>query len=164
MTEATTPRVLLVGERFNLGGRRWPSAERLMVRDCASWLERSRAMGCYTEERNPRGREKLQRAGLRWDDALNLLPPAACSEWDADLAAWAGYHLEELLGCEEPSWTYHRVLLLGARVARAIELKYVPLKQLGRYVMVPHPSGLSRAWNDPTTFCRARALMEEVLR
>lgn len=35
-------------------------------------------------------------------------------------------------------------------------------KDIRTYVILPHPSGLSRAWNEPGAFDRARAVLREV--
>jgi len=51
------------------------------------------------------------------------------------------------------------VVLLGAKVAGAFEQPFEPFTRSGRFVIFPHPSGLSRLWNDSGAFERARALM-----
>ena len=62
-----------------------------------------------------------------------------------------------------------RVVLLGAKVTRAFSLAFEPfthrlVETIGRsthYVVLPHPSGLSRAWYEPGAFERARAVLRE---
>jgi len=58
-----------------------------------------------------------------------------------------------------------RIILLGAKVTRAFDFEYVPFthpsRRYDRYVILPHPSGLSRAWNEPGAFERARAVLRE---
>ena len=67
------------------------------------------------------------------------------------------------------------LVLLGARVCQAFRIKYDPFSQVHVYpsnplglsstrpaVILPHPSGLSRAWNDPQSAVRARELIKEV--
>jgi hypothetical protein len=53
------------------------------------------------------------------------------------------------------------VVLLGAKVAEAFGQPFEPFTREGRFVRLPHPSGLSRLWNDSGAFGRARALMHE---
>lgn len=53
------------------------------------------------------------------------------------------------------------VVLLGAKVAAAFGYPFRPFTRDLRYVHLPHPSGLSRLWNESGTFERARALMRE---
>lgn len=51
-------------------------------------------------------------------------------------------------------------LLLGRKVATAFGLKDAELfSTVGRFVVIPHPSGRCREWNDPTAFQRARGLV-----
>jgi uracil-DNA glycosylase len=58
------------------------------------------------------------------------------------------------------------VVLLGARVAQAFALKFTPFSVVAacnpaQFVILPHPSGLSRAWNEPGAFDRARGVLRE---
>lgn len=65
------------------------------------------------------------------------------------------------------------VVLLGARVARAFQYPFDPFavhtsywsgtvfNGIGRVVVLPHPSGLSRAWNAPGAYERAREALRE---
>lgn len=70
----------------------------------------------------------------------------------------------------------HQFVLLGTKVCRAFDVAYVPFTvdvappdtdAEGRalpelpYVVLPHPSGLCRAWNEPGAFERARAVLQE---
>lgn len=55
-------------------------------------------------------------------------------------------------------------VLLGARVAAAFGLTYAPFSHFGGTdgrcgVVLPHPSGLSRGWNAPGAFDRAREMI-----
>lgn len=56
-------------------------------------------------------------------------------------------------------------VLLGAKVCAAFEVKFNPfyawMSALGTFVVLPHPSGLSRAWHDPASFERARSVLRE---
>lgn len=52
------------------------------------------------------------------------------------------------------------VVLLGRKVATAFCLeKAPPYTAVGRYVILPHPSGLNRVWADPTAAVRAREVL-----
>jgi hypothetical protein len=59
------------------------------------------------------------------------------------------------------------VVLLGAKVARVCAAAYVPFTVIARTglcplrVILPHPSGLSRAWHAPGAYDRARAVLRE---
>ena len=53
------------------------------------------------------------------------------------------------------------IVLLGAKVAAAFDLPYEPFTRRGRFVILPHPSGRCRAWNDSSAFERARAILRE---
>jgi hypothetical protein len=60
-------------------------------------------------------------------------------------------------------------VLLGAKVCAAFEVAFVPFTTVGRrartgqpvYVVLPHPSGLSRAWSKRGAFERARKTLRE---
>lgn len=64
-----------------------------------------------------------------------------------------------------------RFVLLGAKVARAFGLAWAPFTRgevraeypvaTHSWVQLPHPSGLSRSWNEPGAFERARAVLRE---
>jgi hypothetical protein len=64
------------------------------------------------------------------------------------------------------------IVLLGAKVCAAFEVDFVPFRLVGDrtagrgprdpvYVVLPHPSGLSRAWNAPGAYARARGVLRE---
>ncbi len=54
-------------------------------------------------------------------------------------------------------------VLLGAKVCRAFDVEYRPFEYHDPDVVVlPHPSGLCRAWNEPGAFDRARYLLRIV--
>ena len=55
-----------------------------------------------------------------------------------------------------------KVVLLGAKVCAAFSLAFEPFTVvLGRVAILPHPSGLSRAWNEPGAFERARQVLRD---
>ncbi len=52
------------------------------------------------------------------------------------------------------------VVLLGRKVAAAFGYAdHVPFSRIGRFVLLPHPSGRCHAWNDPSSPGRARELI-----
>lgn len=64
------------------------------------------------------------------------------------------------------------VVLFGAKVMAAFAMNYVPftvipplvvppLNLRPTFVCLPHPSGLSRAWNEPGAFERARGVLRK---
>lgn len=56
-----------------------------------------------------------------------------------------------------------RLILCGAKVARAFCLEYEPFNLVdSRFLILPHPSGMCRAWNDPESIQAARGYMKMV--
>lgn len=63
------------------------------------------------------------------------------------------------------------IVLCGAKVSEAFGMDFYPFTvsdtfdlhgmHVRRFVVLPHPSGLSRAWNEPGAFDRARAVLTE---
>lgn len=58
------------------------------------------------------------------------------------------------------------VVLLGSRVARAFGVDPTPFRVVEsdggvRFVVLPHPSGRCRVWNEPGSFARARRLLKK---
>ena len=49
-----------------------------------------------------------------------------------------------------------KIVLLGSKVCRAFGVVYHPFERFSRYLVLPHPSGLCRLWNEPGAFQRAR--------
>lgn len=63
-----------------------------------------------------------------------------------------------------------RLILLGRRVCDAFELEYTPFRiheQFGsgprRLLVLPHPSGLCRTWNDPMAAATARLVVASLV-
>lgn len=57
---------------------------------------------------------------------------------------------------------YRPTITFGAKVTAAFGFEFEPFKVwIGGIVILPHPSGLSRAWNEPGAFERARAVLRE---
>lgn len=108
--------------------------------------------------------ERLQRLVLGMQRAayVALVRRNLCAgRWSNTAARAAAHALLELF--PEPEY---RFVLLGARVAGAFrtpfepftvqESTYVPARS---HVVLPHPSGLCRLWNEPHALERARAVM-----
>lgn len=57
------------------------------------------------------------------------------------------------------------LVLFGSRVCAAFDIAFTPFDWFRRldycFVILPHPSGLSRAWNEPGAFERARNILKE---
>jgi hypothetical protein len=66
----------------------------------------------------------------------------------------------ELSMSRAPSQT---LVLLGARVCSAFERPYIPLTSAPPFLVLPHPSGRCRTWNDSQSIEDARRLVGEVL-
>lgn len=49
-----------------------------------------------------------------------------------------------------------KFLLLGSKVSVAFGLRYLPLLSFGARLILPHPSGACRLWDEPGTFEHAR--------
>lgn len=100
-----------------------------------------------------------RREFLRTFDRVNLLKEG---KWDRAEARQSANRLKH----------WNRVLL-GARVAEAHGLAFTPFKvwhshrkgrRSFRALILPHPSGRCRVWNDPVTAVRARIAVELFLR
>lgn len=78
-------------------------------------------------------------------------------KWAARDAAAEATRLQAL----HPEATF---LLLGRKVATAFGLRDAELfSTVGKFVVIPHPSGRCREWNDPAAFQRARDLVSPYL-
>ncbi len=110
-----------------------------------------------------RSRDKLRTIGLDLDvhDSFNLLPPAPQS------IKWCPGEAEFRAGIlRRDAWDL--LVLLGGRVARAFGVRGPYGPKFGRMtvpglVVVPHPSGLCRWWNDPNDVRRLRRCLSRVL-
>ena len=66
----------------------------------------------------------------------------------------------------QEAYLYRPVVLFGAKVCSVFRVKFEPFtfhnwERFGSYTILPHPSGLSRAWNEPGAYERARAVLKE---
>lgn len=105
---------------------------------------------------------------LRAFDRLNLIPYPS-EKWPRDEAVWAALSL--VRGC---ALRDRRVVLLGTKVRDAFSVWVPSLLQspVGEWrhhlvgggfhlALLPHPSGRSRAWNDPGVRRKAKALLQQ---
>lgn len=51
---------------------------------------------------------------------------------------------------------YDRLILLGAKVSKAFSVPFLPFTVQDGKLVLPHPSGLCRLWNEPGAYERAR--------
>lgn len=177
-------KTLLVAERMNIARR--PSMETRCETDPHSWLEVSVRIGCFGTGLStcdgPGERRLRELLGLRYDDALNLLPPhPRCGAWCAYTAArcmdalvdlhraacatlvsYGPDHLAQP-GMRLSRWAYDCFVFVGRRVESAAGpggFQYcVPRLTCdgnAATIVVPHPSGQNRWWNDATEVRAAR--------
>ena len=76
--------------------------------------------------------------------------------WDRSIAANRAGELRDSGG---------PLILLGRKVAASFDLGgFAPftIVECGLFLLLPHPSGLCRQWNEPGAFERARTLVAEV--
>lgn len=134
-------RVLLVGEAINVGRRRVPPAVH------THWLRSDDLTRRFGAFRLGTGRARLIRCGIRWSESADLLPPGPCGWWDEELARTAA-------AAWMPLWTarYDLVVLVGKRVAGAARIA----ASTDRVLLIAHPSGRNRQWNDPAHLGRVR--------
>lgn len=95
---------------------------------------------------------------------VNLLTSA---RWSAPLARQSARRLVDVAAVDGVP-----LVLLGAKVCAAFGVDYDPgstgmasvlFEREWRFAVLPHPSGLSRAWNVVGAVCRARAAVRTVL-
>lgn len=163
-------RVLLVAERFNLPrNARWEGYVEMNVRH---WVRVAIRCGVF---RRGHTSAKLGLIGVTWDEALNLLPPAPQGErWDPRAARRVA---EVVL---EDRRQYSHVFLCGRKVAQAMGHGRWPMLHSAvvshnllthvdqapatcKVMLVPHPSGLNRFWNDDVEIEVARDMVQEFL-
>jgi hypothetical protein len=111
-------------------------------------------MGAF---RGGSSRTRLLNTGIRWDAALNLLPPSRAVRWlDADHAV-----AQAVAQRLEPAMAHWDVVLVGRHVERAFALgphpaPLVSLIEGHPWLFLPHPSGRNRCWNSQETVGRCR--------
>lgn len=102
-------------------------------------------------------RTRLLQTGVRWDAALNLLPPSRSTGWtkeDRAVAQAVASHVYPALS----SWD---VVLVGRYVEQAFVLGPHPLPRVSLidgepWLFLPHPSGRNRCWNSQEVMGRCR--------
>lgn len=144
--------ILLVGERMNLG-RTWRPRS-----SSDDSVELRLRLGAF---RTPASARRLRETGVTWDRAVNLLWPSTSRSWDAHLARRVA---DLLLERDE----FHGYLLAGRRVAESFGLHRAAIPSrwelAGRPALVlPHPSGLCRLWNDPSVSAEVGRLFREMM-
>lgn len=121
--------------------------------------------------KDERGRDVAdQKTYFRAFDRVNL----CAGKWDAGEARESALrigrkmYVEDMSAMSSGNWPTppYRIVLLGAKVSAAFGgLEFNPFtisRASGRiYVVLPHPSGRCRAWNEPGAFERARAVLRE---
>jgi hypothetical protein len=79
---------------------------------------------------------------------------------------WSTSQAREAAAFVSDAYGADGLVLLGAKVARAFGLDFLPFSlatlPTGVAAVIPHPSGLSRAWNAPGAYARARAAVAEL--
>jgi len=171
-SQVRSRRILVVAERFNQARSR--SLEELLQRDLGRWLQVSLRLGALAGSSR-----RLQRLGLQlaksvtnpWGKsfpqaahALNLLPPAPLrAKWPREQARKVAFRVLSQL-----SPSYDVTLLMGRRVAQALDVDEA--WRFGeliccevKLVVLPHPSGLNRIWNDSQEISRLAHTLKEVL-
>lgn len=167
-------RILLVGQRANGKCLRRPRNRAL--ENNVRFLRR---LGAF---KSGPSRQKLIALGLTWDEAVNLLPqrPTSLDTWLARDKAVAKRNAKAIMDYAQANDM--DIVLLGNRVAEAFGLKYEPgrvmsilayktsesritandvirgrkkaKKHLGDILILPHPSGRNRYWNDENNVSR----------
>lgn len=107
--------------------------------------------------RSGRCRDLLEnRVGLRWDAAVNLLPPSRFLDWNNTMARHVAACISQAL-----LERFSRIVLCGRRVQRAFFNVRPDLKvwNRGSWFCIPHPSGLCHEWNDPAILAHVKRML-----
>lgn len=141
--------LILVGERANQ--KHWRPT---LITNLGN-LKLRLALGAFTKGA---ARKRLKDLGLRWKYSINLLWP------DPQGTPWREEEAALVVSCirQELERRFCPILLIGKKVQKAFVIEGDPLEQKRPYILVPHPSGLNRWWNDFDNLKRARELFNEV--
>lgn len=110
------------------------------------------------------GRRRMLECGARWHRSANLLWCSTPGDWDAKEAERWATRLRS-----DPGFRDHKIAYLaGRRVAAAFGFQSMEMytwRDVGgqRFVLLPHPSGRNRIWNDPQTIESAREGIRQAL-
>lgn len=85
-------------------------------------------------------------------DRMNL----CVGDWDTAEARHKAISLSQV-------WPRRELILLGRRVAGVFDLQFRPFIRLGRFLILPHPSGRNRQWNEVGSAERARELIRDMI-
>ena len=106
-------------------------------------------LGCMNRGR---GHDVLRDIGLRWEAGINLLSPSRLlGNWNVQIAARTAEEWRERLQ------EFDLVVLLGRRVSAAFNMSAAAwFTKMGRFALLPHPSGQNRMWNDREAWSLAK--------
>lgn len=79
---------------------------------------------------------------------------------------WDAYQAKARVALIIADYPGATIVLLGAKVCRAFQVEYVPFTEVRLYVehkvvILPHPSGLCRIWNEVGSYDRARKVLRK---
>lgn len=129
--------LILVGERANTARARGDYS------DPARWADVCLRAGAFRDDQS---QKRLRAIGAEWHGSLNLLPPGRAAE-----SPWEPAYAKVVASVVEKAVPRGRLLLCGRRVQSAFGVAWSPPYGYlvgRRYLCLPHPSGLSRFWND----------------
>ncbi len=109
-------------------------------------------------------RTRLLNTGIRWDAALNLLPPSRNSRWsstDHAIAQAVAQHIYPAI----QEWD---VVLVGHNAEKSFLLGPHPMPRVSLvecrpWLLLPHPSGRNRCWNSQEVVGRCREVVGDFL-
>lgn len=147
--------VILIGERANASP--WKPACWPTIND--EYWEAMLEAGAFHGERSSK---RLRQVGLGDVAMLNLMPPDD-GRWDRRKAEEVARDWYPRLG------EYDLVVLAGKRVSEAFRVPYLPGSTFDseldnpRFLVIPHPSGRCRFWNDLEAVLYVRDRVKELM-
>jgi uracil-DNA glycosylase len=160
-------KILVIGERMNRLSS-WSPTD--AVRDSDRYWQIMRRLGAFRDDRS---RRQLRSVGVDLTDdgvsAINLLTPAPqTAAWDVMTARQVAVEWLPRIAAE-----FDLVMLCGRRVVDAFNVELLGTMaechgsvvdlELVDAVVLPHPSGLNRWWNDEAAVTELRERMEACL-